>query len=77
MPKVLTEDQVREFDQNGFLFPVEAYSREEAAELHARFAAIEEHLGHEPQKKFRVKAHQDLFRGTRIASITDWNPQRR
>ena len=57
MPKVLTENQVNEFDRNGFLFPVEAYTPDEAAGLHGKFAAMEEHLGHEPQKKFRVKAH--------------------
>jgi hypothetical protein len=57
MPKVLTEIQVKEFDQNGFLFPIDAYTTEEAAGLHSKFIAMEDHLGHEPQKKFRVKAH--------------------
>ncbi len=57
MPKVLTKNQVSQFNQNGFLFPIEAYTPEEAEILHDNFAAMEKHLGHEPQKKFRVKAH--------------------
>ena len=57
MPKVLTKNQVSQFNQNGFLFPIEAYTPEEAEILHANFAAMEKYLGHEPQKKFRVKAH--------------------
>ena len=57
MSKALTKKQVQEFNQDGFLYPVEAYSEEEAKQLHDKFVGMENKLGHEPQVKFRIKAH--------------------
>lgn len=57
MPKVLTEDQVARFADDGFLFPFDVCSVAEAARMHAKFEQMEETLGEEPQVKFRIKAH--------------------
>ena len=57
MSKVLTQEQVARFHKDGFLFPVDVYTREEATVFHQKFAEMEKHLGYEPQKKFRIKAH--------------------
>lgn len=57
MTKVLTDSQVAYYNDNGFLFPFELCSPEEAGALYARFEDMENVLGEEPQKRFRVKAH--------------------
>jgi hypothetical protein len=57
MPKVLTAEQTAHYRDKGFLFPVEAYSAAEAADLYKKFAETEERAGEELQKRFRVKAH--------------------
>ena len=57
MSNVLTQEQVARFHQDGFLFPINVYTREEAAVFHQKFVEMEKHLGYEPQKKFRIKAH--------------------
>jgi chlorinating enzyme len=57
MPKVLTEQQVSSYENDGFLAPFTLCSPGEAAALHNRFQDMEKTLGEEPQKRFRVKAH--------------------
>ncbi|MGE3643296.1 MAG: phytanoyl-CoA dioxygenase family protein [Beijerinckiaceae bacterium] len=57
MPKVLTQDQIQFYDQNGFLFPVNCFSKSEAATLSSRVASMEAQIGHELQARFRIKAH--------------------
>ena len=57
MPKALTDDQVAYYNDNGFLSPYDVCSEAEAAAMYAKFEAIEETLGEEPQEKFRLKAH--------------------
>ena len=57
MGKSLTDEQVAQFERDGFLFPVDVYTPKEAAGLYGKFAAMEKKLGHEPQERFRVKAH--------------------
>ena len=57
MPKVLTDTQIASYADDGFLFPIEVCSPDEAAALHGRFEDIERTLGEEPQVRFRVKAH--------------------
>ena len=56
MPKLLTEPQIARFRDDGFLFPVNICSAEEAAAMHGKIQAMEEALGEEPQERFRVKA---------------------
>ena len=57
MPKVLREQQIASYADNGFLSPFTVCSPKEAAALHDRFEDMEKTLGEEPQKRFRVKAH--------------------
>lgn len=57
MTKILSSEQVENYNSNGFLCPFDLCSTEQAAALHARFDAMEKTLGEEPQKRFRVKAH--------------------
>ncbi|MDA1327263.1 MAG: hypothetical protein O3C34_21310 [Proteobacteria bacterium] len=56
MAETLTNDQVKQFEEDGFLFPYDVYTPEEAAALYAKYAKLEETLGEEPQKRFRIKA---------------------
>jgi len=56
MPKVLTNEQIRRYGDDGFLFPYDVYTPEEASALYEKYAALERRLGEEPQKRFRIKA---------------------
>ena len=56
MEKPLTNDQVKRFEEDGFLFPYDVYTPKEAAVLYENYAKLEETLGEEPQKRFRIKA---------------------
>ena len=56
MLKLLTEPQIARFRDDGFLFPVNIFSAEEAAAMHGKIQAMEKALGEEPQERFRVKA---------------------
>ena len=55
--KRLTPDRVDAYRRDGFLAPIEVFSRDEAAAFHAKFRRLEEELGEEPQKRLRIKAH--------------------
>jgi len=57
MPKLLSDTQIAQFRDDGFLFPVDICAPEEAAAMYAKFEAMEKTLGEEPQEKFRLKAH--------------------
>jgi non-heme Fe2+,alpha-ketoglutarate-dependent halogenase len=57
MGKSLNDEQVAQFKRDGFLFPIDVYKPEEAAGHYDKFAAMEKKLGHEPQERFRIKAH--------------------
>jgi len=56
MPKVLTESQVHEFEQQGFLSPVRAMSTERAAAYRARFESLETRFPGDI-KKMKTKSH--------------------
>ena len=56
MTKALTDPQVQQFKDDGFLFPYDVYTPQEAAGLWQKFNALEEELGEEPQNRFRIKA---------------------
>ena len=51
MPKALTESQVNQFRNDGFLFPYDVYTPEEAEALYDKYAALEDTLGEEPQNR--------------------------
>ena len=57
MPKALTPAQIQAYERDGFLFPINIYSHDEAAELSRKVEEMEERIGGELQAKFRIKAH--------------------
>ena len=56
MTKGLTEPEVNKFQEDGFFFPYEVYTPEEARNLWKKFNSLEKELGEEPQNRFRIKA---------------------
>ena len=56
-PKLLTNDQVSDYERNGCVFPIRIMSGEQALDLRRRFEALEEAIGGEAQSRFRIKAH--------------------
>ena len=56
MPKVLTEAQVRAFDEQGFLSPIRAFSAERARGYRARLEALEARFPGD-MKKLKTKSH--------------------
>ena len=56
MPKVLTDAQVRAFEEDGFLTPVRAMSAARARELRARFESVEARFAPDI-KKMKTKSH--------------------
>jgi non-haem Fe2+, alpha-ketoglutarate-dependent halogenase len=77
MPKILTSEQVTRYERDGFLFPIDACSRAEAAELARKVSAMEARLGHELPKRFVLKAHLpfpwlcDLVRNERLLDAVE------
>ena len=57
MPKVLTEEQVKAYRTDGYLFPVRIMGRNEATNLRAKLEETEEKIGAELQERYRIKAH--------------------
>jgi non-heme Fe2+,alpha-ketoglutarate-dependent halogenase len=55
--KALSQAQVDFYKQQGFLFPVDVYSRAEAQRIFEKYQDTEEKAGEELQKRFRVKSH--------------------
>jgi phytanoyl-CoA dioxygenase PhyH len=56
MPKVLTEDQVQAFEDQGYLSPVRAMSRERALGYRGQFEALEARFPND-MKKMKTKSH--------------------
>jgi chlorinating enzyme len=57
MPNILDSQQVEAFRRDGYLFPLRAFSREEAAQLRGALEAHEAATGAPLQGKWRVKSH--------------------
>ena len=53
----LSAEQVRFFDECGYLCPLAGIPATEASSYADKLAAYEEHLGVEPQQYFKIKAH--------------------
>ncbi|WMS41333.1 phytanoyl-CoA dioxygenase family protein [Acuticoccus sp. MNP-M23] len=53
----LTDDQVAFFRRNGYHYPVNALSAEEAAQCRARIEQYEKDTGEEVNKRLKIKAH--------------------
>ncbi|NKB21126.1 MAG: hypothetical protein GKS01_11565 [Alphaproteobacteria bacterium] len=56
MGNVLTDEQVLQFRNDGFLFPYNVFKEDQASEIASRFDAMEAKLGEEMQNRFRNKA---------------------
>ena len=57
MPKALTVEQVNHYNENGFLFPVDVFTMQEAEAIFAKYQETERQAGEELQARFRVKSH--------------------
>ena len=77
MSKVLSQAMVESYHNNGFLFPIKAFSAEEAAVLSTKVEEMEARIGAELQSKFRIKAHLpfpwlcDVVRNTRLLDAVE------
>ena len=57
MPKILTQAQVDQFWNDGYVFPFDCMTTEQAAEARAKLEAYESTLDDEIHKHLRVKVH--------------------
>jgi non-heme Fe2+,alpha-ketoglutarate-dependent halogenase len=57
MPKMLTQKQIERYHRDGFLYPLPAFSREEAARYRARLEAFEARQGQKLGKGSNFKPH--------------------
>jgi len=57
MPRLLTDDQIRAWEEDGCIFPIRAVSPGEAQANFERYQALERDIGEEPQKRYKMKAH--------------------
>jgi hypothetical protein len=70
MPKVLTDPQVRSFQEDGFLTPVRAISAARARELRARFESVEA-----LRRRHQEDEHRELEARRRVARQADLRRQ--
>lgn len=77
MPKMLSPDQLRSFEEDGFVFPLDGLTADEAAAARAKFEAYEAGIGESAHKRLRVKAHlafpwlTDIARHPRILDAVE------
>ena len=57
MPKVLTQAQIDQFWDDGYVFPFDCLTAAEAAEARRKLEAYEREIGGDINKKLRVKVH--------------------
>lgn len=57
MPKILTDEQIALYEEQGVVAPVSILSPDEVADCRRRFEALEEEIGAEAQSRYRIKAH--------------------
>ncbi|MBV8746962.1 MAG: hypothetical protein JO134_18145, partial [Xanthobacteraceae bacterium] len=57
MPKVLSEEQVRAFTDNGFVSPVVAISPDEAADCRRQLEGYEAETGRSAVETIHIKGH--------------------
>ena len=57
MPKHLTPDQVEHFRREGYAYPFDAITAEEAARHRALIEAYEKQSGHDANKTLKIKGH--------------------
>lgn len=77
MSKLLTEAQIRAFREDGFVFPLDGLTTDEAVDARAKFEAYEAEIGESAHKRLRVKAHlafpwlTDIARHPRILDAVE------
>jgi hypothetical protein len=77
MNKHLTKEQVEKFNQDGFIFPMDALSGKEADECRACVEHFEKETGHHAQDALTLKAHlpykkfSDLIQNDRILDAVE------
>ena len=77
MTKHLTTDQVNQFNQNGFIFPMDALSRDDATKCRDCVEHFEHETGHHAQDALTLKAHMpyrqlsDVVRNERILDAVE------
>jgi ectoine hydroxylase-related dioxygenase (phytanoyl-CoA dioxygenase family) len=57
MPKVLSEQQVKQYERDGFLSPVRVMSEERARHYRAKYEALEARVSDVDLKKMKTKSH--------------------
>lgn len=57
MTKILTPEQVRQFDEQGYVFPLRAFGPERAADYRRRIEAYEAQAGHDANRTLKIKGH--------------------
>ena len=57
MSNILTQAQITAYERDGFLFPIDVYTRQAAEQLSRKLEEMEATVGHELQQKYRIKAH--------------------
>lgn len=57
MPKILNQDQLRQFDEQGYAFPFRAFSAERAAAYRERIEAYERSVAHDANRTLKIKGH--------------------
>jgi hypothetical protein len=55
--KLLTEAQKRQFDEQGYLFPLRAFDAAQAASYRERIEAYERSVGHDANRTLKIKGH--------------------
>ena len=77
MPGSLSEQQVQHFRDKGYVYPLDAISRQEAASCIERLDSYDAILGEEAQKQLKIKAHvaapwlTDLARNSNILDAVE------
>lgn len=57
MPKLLSDAQIAQYHDQGFLAPLDLISATEAGHLHGAFRGLEDASGGDVSQRFRIKAH--------------------
>jgi non-heme Fe2+,alpha-ketoglutarate-dependent halogenase len=77
MGKLLSDEQIAAWKSDGCIFPVRAVDADAAEANYRRFLALEDEIGEEPQKRYKIKAHLpfpwmwDIIRTPRILDAVE------
>ena len=77
MPKLLTQQQIDQYHEDGYTFPIRVMSESDALELRRRIEAVEKAQGGPLQRNIGAKAHllftwlADVVRNTKIVDAVE------